>query len=313
MGNTLVSGTGFSSLRRLSSSEEASKPLQRAYSDAVRPLSLDGIGRIGYERKSFYDFSLPVLRPQKSAPATPSEKAGLAFAGVRSQSYSATGSRPASPSRTSVLSRVLSFVADLKKGKKGAAYIEEGHQLRLFYNRYLQWRFANARAEAVLFIQTAIVEKTLFNVWNATSSLWESVIRKRINLQQLMLELKLNSILNDQQMTYLDDWAILERDHVDSLSGAVEDLEASTLRLPLIGGATVLMVDIKVLKVAICQAVDIIKTMGSAICSLLSRVEGMNDLISEVAVVVAREKTMLDQCEVILASVATMQEMESIS
>ncbi|KAK7281542.1 hypothetical protein RIF29_09634 [Crotalaria pallida] len=339
MGNTPVSGIGLSSLRRLSSSEEASKPLQRAYSDAVRPLSLDGIGRIGYERKSFDDFSLPVLRPQKSAPATPSEKAGLAFAGVRSQSYSATGSRPASPSRTSVLSRglspsrsrpstppsrgfspsrniptslsiqpnnsisVLSFVADLKKGKKGAAYIEEGHQLRLFYNRYLQWRFANARAEAVLFIQTAIVEKTLFNVWNTISSLWESVIRKRINLQQLMLELKLNSVLNDQ-MTYLDDWAVLERDHVDALSGAVEDLEASTLRLPLTGGATV---DIKVLKVAICQAVDIIKTMGSAICSLLSRVEGMNDLISEVAVVVAREKAMLDQCEVILASVATMQ------
>ncbi|KAK7268218.1 hypothetical protein RIF29_20913 [Crotalaria pallida] len=302
MGNTPVSGTGLSSLRRLSSSEEASKPLQRAYSDDVRPLSLDGIGRIGYERKSFDDFSLPVLRPQKSAPATPSEKAGLAFAGVRSQSYSATGSRPASPSRTSVLSRVLSFVADLIKGKKGAAYIE-GHQLRLFYNRYLQWRFANARVEAVLFIQTAIVEKTLFNVWNATSSLWEFVIRKRINLQQLMLELKLNSILNDQ-MTFLDDWAVLERDHVDALSGAVEDLEASTLCLPLTGGATV---DIKVLKVAICQAVDIIKTMGSAICSLLSRVEGMNHLISEVAVVVAREKAMLDQCEVILASVATMQ------
>lgn len=43
-----------------------------------------------------------------------------------------------------------------------------------------------------------MVQRTLFNVWNATLELWDSVIRKRINLQQLKLELKLNSVLNDQ-------------------------------------------------------------------------------------------------------------------
>lgn len=43
-------------------------------------------------------------------------------------------------------------------------------------------------------------------------------------------------------MTCLDDWAALEIDHVDALSGAVEDLEANTLRLPLTGGARVCMV-----------------------------------------------------------------------
>lgn len=42
-------------------------------------------------------------------------------------------------------------------------------------------------------------------------------------------------------MTYLDDWALLERDHIHALSGAVEDLEASTLRLPVTGGAMVCM------------------------------------------------------------------------
>ena len=41
------------------------------------------------------------------------------------------------------------------------------------------------------------------------------------------------------QMDYLDDWALLERDHITSLAGAVEDLEASTLRLPVTGGARV--------------------------------------------------------------------------
>lgn len=45
-----------------------------------------------------------------------------------------------------------------------------------------------------------MVQKTLYNVWIATLSLWESVTRKKINLQQLKLELKLNSVLNDQVM-----------------------------------------------------------------------------------------------------------------
>jgi hypothetical protein len=44
------------------------------------------------------------------------------------------------------------------------------------------------------------------------------------------------------QIAYLDDWALLEKDHIDSLSGAVEDLEASTLRLPVTSGAKVCFV-----------------------------------------------------------------------
>ncbi|XP_027362685.1 AUGMIN subunit 8-like isoform X2 [Abrus precatorius] len=304
--NTSVSGTVFSSQRRLSRSDESSKPLQRASSDAVRLLPLIGSGRIGSEAKSVDDCSLHKLRPHKFVATSPTNKAGFASAGVRSQSSSAPGSRLPSPSRTSLSSSssrgvspsrsrpstppsrgispsrirstnssiqsnnstsVLSFIADFKKGKKGAAYIEDAHQLRLLYNRYLQWRFASAKADAVLYIQNAIVE-----------------------------------------MIYLDDWAVLERDHIDAVSGAVEDLEASTLRLPVTGGATA---DIEHLKVAICQAVDVMQAMGSAICSLLLQIESMNNLISEVAVKAAQEKTMLDECEMLLASVAAMQVEES--
>lgn len=40
-------------------------------------------------------------------------------------------------------------------------------------------------------------------------------------------------------MSYLEEWAHLDRDHSSSLVGAIEALKASTLRLPLVGGATV--------------------------------------------------------------------------
>ncbi|XP_019089783.1 PREDICTED: AUGMIN subunit 8-like isoform X2 [Camelina sativa] len=70
-------------------------------------------------------------------------------------------SRGVSPSRirqtststqSSTTTSVLSFITDVKKGKK-ASYIEDVHQLRLLHNRYLQWRFAIARAESVMYIQ----------------------------------------------------------------------------------------------------------------------------------------------------------------
>ncbi|CAJ1944866.1 unnamed protein product [Sphenostylis stenocarpa] len=339
--NSSVPGTSVSSLRRLSLPGEASKPLRKASSDALRLMLVVESGRMGSEVKPVDD-SFQVLRPHKFVPAITLDKTGLAVTGVRSQSLSNPGSRLPSPCKTSVLSScssrgispsrsrpttpprgvspsrirpinspnqsnsaisVLSFIADFKKGKKGAALVEDAHQLRLLYNRYLQWRFVNAQAEDVFYIQKSNAEKSLYNVWHTALSIWEAIIRKRISLQQLQLELKLNSILNDQ-MAYLDDWAVLESGHIDALSGAVEDLEASTLRLPLTGGAKA---DIEHLKLAICSAVDAMQAMGSAICPLLSQVDGMNNLISEVAVVSAQEKAMLDECEALLNFATAMQ------
>ncbi|XP_007013862.2 PREDICTED: AUGMIN subunit 8 [Theobroma cacao] len=336
---------GMSSLKRMPMSDSLGKPLQKSVSDTARLLPLEEIGQVGSEANSIDGKSLLVTGPARLLSVSSLDKMTLATQGVKSQSLSAPGSRPQSPSRTSVSrgvspsrarpstppargvsptprgvspsrmrtsysssqshssTSVLSFIADFKKGRKSASYIEDAHQLRLLYNRYLQWRFANARAEAVLYIQKVTVEETLYNVWNATLSLWDAVIKKKINLQQLKLELKLNSVLNDQ-MAYLNDWSLLERDHLSSLSGAVEDLEASTIRLPVTGGARA---DIESLKVAICSAVDVIKAMGSSICSLLSKVEGINNLVSELAAIAAQEKNMLDHCEALLASTAAMQ------
>ncbi|XP_039058741.1 AUGMIN subunit 8-like isoform X4 [Hibiscus syriacus] len=212
--------------------------------------------------------------------------------------------------RTSTLSSqshsstsVLSFVTDCKKGRKGVNSMEDAHQLRLLYNRYLQWRFANAHAEAVFDIQKVNSEETLYNVWNDTLDLCNALIKEKINLQWLKLELKLDSLLN-HQMAYLDNWALLERDHISSLAGAEEDLEASTLLIPITGGAKA---DIESLKAAICSAVDVMQAMGSSICSLLPKVEGVNYRVSELAAIGAQEKNMLDQCEALLSSTAAMQ------
>ncbi|XAR66736.1 hypothetical protein NMG60_11013059 [Bertholletia excelsa] len=210
--------------------------------------------------------------------------------------------RPSSPSRQSS-SSVLSFIADIKKGKKGANLIEDAHQLRLLYNRHLQWRYINARATTALHMQRVTAEKTLYNVWRTTSELQESVTKQRIDLQQLGLKLKLYSVLNEQ-MAYLEEWASIERDHTGSLSQAIADLQSTILRLPVTGAARA---DIKTVKAAIYSAVDVMQAIGSSICSILSRVEGTNCLVSELAELAAQERAMLDECDVHLALTAAMQ------
>ncbi|KAF6142080.1 hypothetical protein GIB67_036998 [Kingdonia uniflora] len=165
--------------------------------------------------------------------------------------------------------------ASLSRGKKGVNHIEDAHQLRLLYNRHVQWRYANAQAESVLSIQNLAAKNTIYSDWNTTFELRDSVIIKRINLQQLRQELK-----------------------------ATEALEACTLRLPVTSRARA---DMDTLKKAICSAVDVMQTMASSICLLLSRAEGTNCLVFELGNVTAQERALLDKCGDLLASTTAVQ------
>ncbi|GMJ07214.1 QWRF domain containing 8, augmin subunit 8 [Hibiscus trionum] len=318
-----------SSLKRMPMPDSSGKPLLKSSNDAARLFSLDDIGRIGSEATSIDDNPRRASFPANILSASSLDKSTLTTSGSRSQSPSKTSvsrgisphrARPSTPTPRGVISptrmrtstssskshsstSVLSFIVDFTKERKSAGQIEDAHQLCLLYNRYLQWRFDNAHAEAVLYNQKVNAEETLYNVWNATLSLCDTLIKKKINLQRLKLELNLNSVLN-HQMGYLYDWELLERDHISSLAGAEEDLEASTLHLPVTGGARA---DIESLKAAICSSVDVMQAMGYSICSLLQKVEGANSWVSELAAIAAQEKNMLDQCESLLSSTAAMQ------
>ncbi|KAL9224158.1 hypothetical protein vseg_000222 [Gypsophila vaccaria] len=231
--------------------------------------------------------------PVKTRPSTPTQSRGTSPSRVR----------PSTPTRhASGTASVLSFVADIKKGKK-TNQLEDAHLLKLLYNRQLQWRFANARADAAFYIQRITTEQTLYNVWETNLELWDSVLRKRIELQRLNMDIKLDLVLREQ-MAHLEDWALLEEGHSSSLDGVIEDLEASTLRLPITGGAKA---DIDSLKAAISSAADVMQTMGSSICSLLSKAEGMNNLVSELAELAGHERAMLHECDTLLSSSAALQ------
>ncbi|KAL8554694.1 hypothetical protein ACS0TY_002761 [Phlomoides rotata] len=202
---------------------------------------------------------------------------------------------------------VLSFAVDVRRGKVGENRILDAHLLRLLYNRHLQWRFVNARTEAVLFVQKRSAEKNLWNAWITISDLRDTVTKRRHRLQLLKQKLKLASILK-RQMASLEDWASMDDDHLISLLGAIEALTASTLRLPVVGGATV---NVQSLQDAVGSAVDIMQAMTSSIHLLLPMVEEVNSLVSEVAKVATKEQALLEQCTEFISVLAAMQVKDS--
>ncbi|CAI9783028.1 unnamed protein product [Fraxinus pennsylvanica] len=109
------------------------------------------------------------------------------------------------------------------------------------------------------------------------------------------------------QVACLDEWASIETQHSNSVSFAIQDLQASTLRVPITGGARG---DIEVVKAAVCSALDVMQAMGSSLCSVLSQVEGMNCLVSQIADVTTKQRAMLDEYETLMASTVAMQEEE---
>ncbi|PSS26137.1 QWRF motif-containing protein [Actinidia chinensis var. chinensis] len=255
--------------------------------------------------------------------ASPRTMSSPVRGGVRpaspSKAMSSIGSSPArgmlSPSRvrSSVVGNnssnfggtpsVLSFAVDVRRGKVGENRLVDAHLLRLLYNRHLQWRFVNARTEAALLMQTNSAEKNMWNAWITISDLRDSVTKKRHRLQLLRQKLKLASILKGQ-ITCLEDWAFFNKDHSVSLLGAIEALKASTLRLPVVGGA---IADVQSVKDAIGSAVDVMQAMSSSIYSLLSKVEELNSLVNELAKVIAKERALLEQCKDFLSMLAALQ------
>ncbi|KAL0361056.1 UNVERIFIED_CONTAM: QWRF motif-containing protein 2 [Sesamum radiatum] len=192
-------------------------------------------------REVFASRGLSPLRGGMRA-ASPSKaltSSGALLRGMASPTRARSGvGTSMSDSNTCSTPSLLSFAVDIRKGKLGENRIADAHNLRLLYNRLLQWRLANAKVENTLLVQEQTAQRSLYTAWMTTSKLRHSVGSKRIELQLLRLNVKLYSILKEQE-PHLESWGSFERDHCNSLSGAIEALEASTIRLPLVGGARV--------------------------------------------------------------------------
>ncbi|XP_062195045.1 QWRF motif-containing protein 4-like isoform X2 [Phragmites australis] len=213
-------------------------------------------------------------------------------------------SKCASAAQSGVAQPVFNYIADARKGKKNASQIENIHHLRLLNNRYLQWRFVNAHSEETPSSRKISVESILYSVWISILTLRDALTITRIDVLLLQQEMKLYYILTEQ-ITYLEQWPVLEEENGSTLVEAIKALKASTLRLPVTSGA---QADALAVKNAISSAVDVMQVLSSSICYFQSKVEDRTSLVSQLSVMARQEKAALDECRELLASAAKLQE-----
>ncbi|RRT78082.1 hypothetical protein B296_00006196 [Ensete ventricosum] len=125
-----------------------------------------------------------------------------------------------------------------RRRKEAAPGEEESHQLRLLTSRLIQWRFANARAVAVVEAARSNAEEKLFYVWLRLYELRNLVAAKRILVQRRKQKMKLPQILRPQ-LRLLSQWEPHAKRHVEAVAKLVRLLGAAAFSLPLVEGAEV--------------------------------------------------------------------------
>ncbi|KAK6141123.1 hypothetical protein DH2020_025130 [Rehmannia glutinosa] len=184
----------------------------------------------------------------------------------RSVSPKMNSKPPTSPSRGKGVGNILSMGIELLKGKKSSSSVssplgpgsaENVHQLRLLHNRLMQWRYSNARAEAVngnvikqaevymcfdylyfndcdLLFQifhliVTCIKVTYYRVFNCTVDYYE--MKSLSESEDLIRYLKMNKAL--------ENWGNMERQHLSGVCTTIDYLHSVVCRVPLVDGAKV--------------------------------------------------------------------------
>uniref|UniRef100_A0A7N0V879 Protein ENDOSPERM DEFECTIVE 1 n=1 Tax=Kalanchoe fedtschenkoi TaxID=63787 RepID=A0A7N0V879_KALFE len=177
------------------------------------------------------------------------------------------------------------------KVKKVNSQQESIHSLRFLYNRYLQWRFSNAKAEASMRRQTQEAEKMLYSLSIKMSELRESVTRKRAELGLFRRSKILFSIL-EAQMPDLNHWGTLEEDFGTSLSEIINALLNASIQLQTSGN---IKVDVRDFREALSSALKVMEMIESDVSSFMPKAAEMDKLVSELARVNSVERNYIEE------------------
>ncbi|KAI4322621.1 hypothetical protein L6164_022298 [Bauhinia variegata] len=206
---------------------------------------------------------------------------------------------PTSPSKAKVVEKILNIGFDFFKSKKtsmistptGSGNLDALHRLRLLDNRLIQWRYANARAEAINKSTSNQAESNSLCAFDGIHKLRYSVRQKKLQYEKEKLQMKLNFILYSQ-IKLLEAWGNLERQHVSAITVTKECLHSVVCRVPLIEGAKV---DIPSASIALRHASELAASITSILTSFSSSANKTAALISELALVVTQEKLLLEE------------------
>ncbi|KAL9322501.1 hypothetical protein ACSQ67_010554 [Phaseolus vulgaris] len=250
----------------------------------------------GSYKSSNSSWALSPGRAESPAMSVESMDKPMSFSGFKHHATSPT-------TKVKGVEKLLNMGFDLFKSKKSGGFgslspigfginSEVVLKLRLFDNRLMQWRFANARAQVVNGTISHKAESNLICVWDALTKLQRSVLKKKIQFVREKLEMKIAFVLYSQ-MKPLESWVGMERQHLQAITAIKECLHSVVCRVPLLEGARVNM---QSTSIALRHAADLTARIKSTLTTLSSsEVDKIAAMLSELAKVVAQEKQFLEE------------------
>ncbi|KAG0548557.1 hypothetical protein BDA96_01G176500 [Sorghum bicolor] len=191
-------------------------------------------------------------------------------------------------------------------GGKAAGKQEDVHKLRILENRYMQYRFLNAQAEAMAITKKAVAEESLYGLSERIANLQKSVAQKKAELECLKRMEKIDFVV-DAQVPSLEQWCELEREHISCLASGTVSLLNAASRLPTRGN---IKTNTGRVKLALNCAMEIMKQLSPFAEKLSRKVEEIEDVASELNNVVSEEQVLLQECTDLLHQAHDMQVME---
>uniref|UniRef100_A0A803LMC3 QWRF motif-containing protein 7 n=2 Tax=Chenopodium quinoa TaxID=63459 RepID=A0A803LMC3_CHEQI len=207
---------------------------------------------------------------------------------------------PESP-KVKTVSGVLKYFN--KQKKVSSAQEEEFHQYKIMHSRLLQWRFANAKAEAAMATVRRKAEERVFGVWLKLYKMRYAIAEKRMKVERLKKKVKFLEILCPQ-IELLNEWEKLEKKNCEAVGRVTRKLSAYSTKLPLVDGA---MADIVSVYDAMKSALEVVENIEDTIIDLQNQNEKASNTLRELVYTVNQNVECFQDLEKEIASVMSLE------
>ncbi|KAI3508172.1 hypothetical protein L1887_23176 [Cichorium endivia] len=202
--------------------------------------------------------------------------------------------------------RISGVLKYFRQKKVASSEEADRHYSKMMNNRLLQWRFANARAEAAMSTVKTVAEKKTFNAWLNILAIRNSNMVKRTEVQKLKNNIKLYNIMNSQ-LFLLEKWSRLEAKNIEAVGRMVRKLSVASVNIPLVHDSKG---DILAVRDALDTATRLFEDIESTVPKLCCQAEKSCYLLTELSIIAKQEKESLAELQTLMHVVASLKEKE---
>ncbi|CAN1856623.1 QWRF motif-containing protein 7 [Linum perenne] len=188
--------------------------------------------------------------------------------------------------------------------KKGSSTTREDEdclrKFRVMNGTLVQWRFANAKAEAAAAAVERVARAKLLHVWVRIADKRKRVTEKRMEIQRMKAGEKLSRMMS-WQLSQLTEWGKMEGKNVVAVSRVSRKLAAVSLKVPL---SDDVKGEVESIEEALKSAMEVMDGIQEHLSKFFLQLETNLYLLTELTSSVEHQNDRLEETEKIVAVLA---------